>query len=186
MRLAQTTGWPMASAHVAESNSVGLSPSDWRVIEARSAVGFLAHSLFGLIVVRGRYSGIEGWLRIDGAGRARGGLRIDAATVSTRIKKRDAHLCSADFFAVDAYPHMTFELKSLAPIPHGSVTAIGMLRIRDHTVPIITPISMSALGPDGLRIDAGFEVDPRAAGFDTKRLPHTARIRAALVLERAG
>jgi polyisoprenoid-binding protein YceI len=172
----------MASTH-ADADPIVLSPGDWRVVSARSELGFLTHTLFGLVTVRGRYSGFDGWLHIDSAGRARGGLRIDAGTVSTKIKKRDAHLRSTDFFAVERYSHMTFELKSLAPIPNDGVTLIGVLRIRDRTLPVITPISVTRVSPDGLRIDADFELDPRATGFGHKSLPHTVRVRAALVLE---
>jgi polyisoprenoid-binding protein YceI len=173
----------VASTHAAETGSIGLAPGDWRVVRARSELGFLTQTLFGLITVRGRYSGFDGWLHIDSGGRARGGLRVEAATLSTKIKKRDAHLRSTDFFAVERYPHMTFELKALTPSGNGAVTVIGMLRIRDRAVPIITPVSVAAVGPDGLVIDADFEVDPRGAGFYSRRLPHTVRIQAALVLE---
>jgi polyisoprenoid-binding protein YceI len=173
----------VASTRAADTEAIGLSPGDWRVVRARSELGFLTQTLFGLITVRGRYSGFDGWLHIDSAGRARGGLRIEAGTVRTRISKRDAHLRSTDFFAVERYPHMTFELKALTPSRAGAATVIGILRIRDRAVPIVTPVSVAAVGADGVRIDADFEVDPRGAGFYSRRLPHTVRIQAALVLE---
>jgi hypothetical protein len=40
------------------------------------------------------------------------------------------------------------------------------------------------VGSDGLRIDADFDVDHHAAGFEFKRLPRAVRIQAALTLER--
>jgi polyisoprenoid-binding protein YceI len=160
-----------------------LSPGDWRVVPPRSELGF-ATRILGLIPVHGRYSGFEGELHIDDAGNARGVLRVEAETISTGIKKRDSHLRSSDFFAVERHPHMTFELTALTPGADGRVTLAGTLQIRDRALAINTPASAAAVGSDGLRIDADFQVDHHAAGFESKRLPRSVRIQAALTLER--
>jgi polyisoprenoid-binding protein YceI len=75
-----------------------------------------------LIPVRGRYSSFNGELHIDGTGNASGILRVEAETISTGITKRDTHLRSIDFFAVERHPHMTFELTALTPDADGAVT----------------------------------------------------------------
>jgi len=159
-----------------------LSPGDWRVVPARSELGF-ATRILGLIPVRGRYSGFDGELQIDDAGNARGVLRVEAETISTGIKKRDSHLRSSDFFAVERHPHMTFELTALTPGADGGVTLAGTLQIRDRGLAINTPVSVAATDADGLRVDADFHVDHHAAGFEIKRLPRSVRIQAALTLE---
>ncbi len=141
--------------------------------------------MFGLIPVRGRYSGFDGELHIDPAGAASGVLRVEAETISTGIKKRDAHLRTSDFFAVERHPHMTFELAGLSPKADGGATLTGTLHIRDRALAIDAPVSVAPVGSDGLRIDADFEVDHRAAGFEFKRLPRTVRVQAALTLEQA-
>jgi polyisoprenoid-binding protein YceI len=41
---------------------------------------------------------------------------IDAATIDTGIKKRDQHLCSADFFDVAAYPTIAFRSTRVQPV----------------------------------------------------------------------
>jgi len=155
------------------------------VVPKRSDLGFLTRILFGLIAVRGRYSGFDGELHIDAAGNASGVLRVEAETISTGIKKRDTHLRSSDFFAVERHPHMTFELTGFTPNADGAVTLTGTLHVRDRALAINTPASVSPVGSDGLRIDADFEVDHRAAGFETKRLPRVVRVQASLTLERA-
>jgi polyisoprenoid-binding protein YceI len=145
--------------------------------------------MLGVIPVRGRYSGYDGELHIDSAGNASGVLRIDAATISTGIKKRDAHLRSTDFFAVEEHSHLTFELTSLVPNTDRDLTLTGTLHIRDQVLPIETPASVTRLRPDGSdgsderRIDADFEVDHRASGFDFKGV-RTVRVQAVLTLER--
>jgi polyisoprenoid-binding protein YceI len=168
------------------AHPIPLSTGDWRVVPARSELGFLTRIVFGLIAVRGRYSGYDGELHIDDAGNASGVLRVEAETISTGIKKRDSHLRSTDFFAVERHPHMTFELTGLIPQADGAVTLTGTMHIRDRTLAIKTPASVAPVGSDGLRIDADFAVDHHAAGFETKRLPRTVRIQAALMLERTG
>jgi polyisoprenoid-binding protein YceI len=178
----------VATTQRTHADPTPLPAGDWRVVPARSELGFRTR-VFGLIPVRGRYSGYDGELHIDGAGNASGVLRIDAATISTGIKKRDAHLRSTDFFAVEEHSHLTFELTSLVPNPDRDVTMTGTLHIRDQVLPIETPASVTRLRPDGSdgsderRIDADFEVDHRASGFDFKGV-RTVRVQAVLTLER--
>jgi polyisoprenoid-binding protein YceI len=175
----------VATTQTTEAHPIPLSPGDWRVDPARSELGFLTR-MFGLIAVRGRYSGFNGELHIDAAGHASGALRVDAETITTGIKKRDTHLRSTDFFAVERHPHMTFELTALTPNADGGVSLTGTLRIRDRALPIDTPVSVAPVGSDGLRLDADFEVDHHTAGFEIKRLPRTVRIQATLTLEPTG
>jgi polyisoprenoid-binding protein YceI len=175
----------VATTQTTEAHPIPLSPGAWRVDPARSELGFVTH-MFGLIPVRGRYSGFDGELHIDGAGNASGVLRVEAETVSTGIKKRDTHLRSSDFFAVERHPHMTFELTALTPNTDGSVRLTGTLHIRDRALAIDMPVSVAPVGSDGLRIDADFEVDHRTAGFEIKRLPRTVRIQAVLTLDLTG
>jgi polyisoprenoid-binding protein YceI len=181
----------VATTQRTHADPTPLPAGDWRVVPARSELGFLTRML-GLIPVRGRYSGYDGELHIDSAGNASGVLRIDAATISTGIKKRDAHLRSTDFFAVEEHSHLTFELTSLVPNTDRDLTLTGTLHIRDQVLPIQTPASITTLDPDGpdgpdgsdeRRIHADFEVDHRASGLDFKGV-RTVRVQAALTLER--
>jgi polyisoprenoid-binding protein YceI len=156
---------------------------DWRVVPDRSELGFLTR-LFGLIPVRGRYSGYEGELHVDEAGYASGLLRVHTETISTGIKKRDEHLRSQDFFHVSLHPHAHFELTSLIPEERDQMRLIGTLHIRDETLPIDTPVAVKTPAAGMLHLEANFEVDHRAAGFEFKRLPRTVRVNAMLTLER--
>jgi polyisoprenoid-binding protein YceI len=176
----------VATTHTPETHPISLSAGDWRVVPARSDLGFRTSILFGAITVRGRYSGFEGDLHIDSGGKASGALRVEAETISTGIKKRDTHLRSRDFFAVELHPHMIFELTQLTPNTDGGVTLRGTLHIRDRALAIEAPASLAVVGSDGLRIDADFEVDHRAAGFESKRLPRSVRVQASLTLARTG
>jgi polyisoprenoid-binding protein YceI len=173
----------MATASATETYPIPLSSGDWRIVASGSELGFSTRAL-GFIPVRGRYSDFDGELYIDAAGTASGALRVDAETISTGIKKRDSHLRSKDFFHVEVHPHITFELTGLAPAADGTVRLTGTLRVRDQAQAVDTAVTVAQVGAAGLRIDAQFEVDHRAAGFEFKRLPKTVRIQAALTLER--
>ena len=177
----------MAPRQTTESQTdarLPLPAGAWRVVPSRSELGFLTRTMLGLVRVRGRYSGFEGELHIDDTGKASGFLRVEAETISTRIKKRDTHLRSTDFFAVERHSHMRFDLASLIPDGDRRMTLTGTLHIRDRALAIHAPVSVTAVGSDGLHIDADFEVDHHAAGFEFKRLPRTVRVQAALTLER--
>jgi polyisoprenoid-binding protein YceI len=162
---------------------------DWQIVPAESELAFETHILFGLIPVRGRYSEYAGALHVDPSGTASGELKVEAKTVRTGIKKRDRHLRSGDFFAVDDHPHLRFELATLETSPGGSSLMTGTLHIRGHALAIKSPVSLEQVRPDSLRINADFPVDHRSSGLRDvgsgwKKVPETLRVHAALTLAR--
>lgn len=174
----------MATTQITPTQPTDLPAGDWSVVPARSVLGFETRILFGLIPVRGSYSGYDGNVRVDGTGGARGTLRVEAGTLTTGIKKRDTHLRSSDFFAAEEHPHVTFELTRLVPDAEGGLTATGTLHIREEVLPISTPVSLVRTDDDGLRLDADFDVDHGASGLGWKRIPSSIRVKAALALAR--
>ena len=61
---------------------------------------------------KGTAKAIEGVGTVAPDGSLSGTLVIDAASIDTRNKKRDAHLRTADFFEVERFPTITFEVTS--------------------------------------------------------------------------
>ncbi|HEY2181578.1 MAG TPA: YceI family protein [Solirubrobacteraceae bacterium] len=177
------------TAQIRDAHPITSIAGDWAVVPADSELGFETRILFGLIPVRGRYSGFAGELHVDDAGDADGSLYIEAATVSTGIKKRDAHLRSGDFFAVEEHPHLRFELQSLVPDARDGFDLSATLHIRGHELAIETPVSVSAAGPARLRVDGEFPVDHRLSGLRStgsgwKKVPDALHVKAALTLQR--
>ena len=168
----------MAIAHSSTTLPVG----SWQVVPDGSHVGFVTRIL-GMVPVRGTYGGFDGELRVDPAGAGSGTLRIESATLTTGIKKRDKHLHSGDYFAAEEHPHLRFELEQLAPGAEGALTASGTLHIRDEAIAVSTPVSLEPKGQDGLRLEADLPVDHKATGLGWKA-PKTVRVHLALVLER--
>ena len=157
----------------------------WRVVPERSALAFETRIIFGLVPVRGRYAGYKGTLTVGAEGDATGTLTIESATVSTGIKRRDRHLASTDFFAVERFSQLRFELATLVAGEPGTARLTGTLTIRDRAQAIDGPVRMTLVGGEGLRIDADLEVDHRSVGFEFKRLPKKVHAKASLTLQRA-
>ena len=158
-----------------------LAPGDWKLASHHSSLGFSTRAM-GWLPVRGSFSGFDGEIHVDQSGDVSGGLTISAETIRTGIKMRDKDLRGKKFFAVERYPHITFALKSLAPLPGEEVTLTGSLTIRDQTQRINAPATIVQVGIDDVRIDADFQVDHRHVGFDPKGLPRSVRVNASLML----
>lgn len=62
-------------------------------------------------------------------------VSVDAASVSTREDKRDAHLRSADFFDVEQFPEITFVSRT-ARATDGGLDLVGELTIHGVTRPV--------------------------------------------------
>ena len=61
-------------------------------------------------------TGFSGAIRFQGGCPVDVEAEIDAATIDTGIKKRDAHLRSADFFDVATYPTISFRSTWIEPV----------------------------------------------------------------------
>ena len=114
-------------------------PTDtrWTVDASASKVEFSVRQLWGLSIVRGRFSRFDGGLQLpaDGVGRAE--LSIEAASLETGNRRRDRHLRSRDYFDADRHPLVRFagtvvadagcldvlgELQAGGRAPHSSYT----------------------------------------------------------------
>src|SRR5262249_61928287 len=76
--------------------------------------------------------------------------QIDVQSIDTRIKKRDDHLRSAEFFNVEKFPQMTFKSRSVKRTGPQSGDILGDLTIHGVTKPItlhvklLTPLNETA------------------------------------------
>ncbi len=84
-----------------------------------------------MMAVHGHFDTVTGSGTVTGDGVVSGEIQIAAASVNTKIKQRDRHLRSDDFFAAEAHPTVTISAVGLRP--HGSSELHG-------------PITLSAAG----------------------------------------
>src|SRR5437763_9726666 len=82
----------------------------WEIDAIHSHVSVSVRYLM-VSTVRGRFNRMRGQIHIDESQPAHSWVEaeVDAATVYTQNKQRDAHLRAADFFEVDTYPTITFK-----------------------------------------------------------------------------
>src|SRR5215208_2285344 len=78
----------------------------WRLDPARSSVAFHVRHFYGLMTVKGEFSDYEGTLDLNRTPAVE--LTIQAASLDTKLAKRDEHLRSKDFFDVERYPQVRF------------------------------------------------------------------------------
>lgn len=110
--------------------------ADWTIDPAHSAAQFAVDHLM-ISSVRGQFTNIEGTVSYDPAKPEAIQIQatIDAASIDTRVKDRDDHLRSADFFDVENHPKLTFQSKSARKKGKG-LELKGDLTLRGVTKPV--------------------------------------------------
>jgi polyisoprenoid-binding protein YceI len=131
---------------------------EWALDGARSSISFRSSSLWGLVKVKGKFTGLHGEGQVDPTGSVRGELVIETASVDTGNKWRDRHLRADDFFAVSKYPEIVFELDHVVPGPDQSRLS-GTLRILGISQPLELVAAVRDHDPSGLALHAGTTVD---------------------------
>lgn len=146
-----------------------LPTGTWHVNAGASEANFRARGMFGLAAVKGTFKTTEGDLIVDAAG-ANGELRIQAASLDTKNKKRDEHLRSADFFDAVNSPTVRFILAGVAPATDGTLVISGTLQIRDNKLKIAAPLTVTEIGSDRLRLHTTLSVDRDEAGVGWSKM----------------
>ncbi len=107
----------------------------WTVDPEHTTLEFRVRHV-GLARVRGVFRVFEGALVVSERGELSGWAAIDAASLDTGVAARDAHLRSADFFAVEEHPRISFATTSVQPLDGDRVRIAGELTIRGVTRPV--------------------------------------------------
>ena len=96
----------------------------------------------GIFKVKGTFKGMQGdfSFNANNLDASRFNICIDAATINTKNKKRDAHLKNPDFFEVETYPNICFESTSISQNSNGFVTN-GKLTIHGVTKDVAIPFT---------------------------------------------
>ena len=115
----------------------------YKIDPAHSAVGFsIAHLVIS--EVNGRFNEFAGELTVDPAAQSLvtgGNGVIQAKSIDTGIKKRDEHLCSADFFDVEKFPTITFTGTEVV-VEAGHPVFVGKFTMHGVTKDIRVPVTV--------------------------------------------
>lgn len=106
---------------------IAAATTTWSLDPAHSEVGFAVKHMM-ISTVRGRFGSVRGTIRLD--------------------ESDLAHLRSADFFDVDAFPRITFRSRLVEPVADGAFRVIGDLTIRDVTREVTLAATDEGRGTD--------------------------------------
>lgn len=125
------------AATLALAAAASAEPVKYNVDGSHSEVGFDVRHFFGK--VHGRFTSFQGSIVFDEANPA--AIVVDATaeakSISTDNERRDGHLRSADFFAVDSFPTLSFKSTKVTAAGKGKYKVAGNLTLRGVTRPVV-------------------------------------------------
>jgi polyisoprenoid-binding protein YceI len=158
------SGQQAALAALGEGRLAG----SWTLDAARSQVRLATKSMWGTVPVRGVFGEVSGSGTVTEAGQVTGTLTVAAGSINTKVKKRDDHLRSADFFNVADYPDITFTVEKVSPAGDG-VTVAGSLTV--HGTTRLVSFGAAVSGDDGeVTLDAEVPVNRADYGVTFNQL----------------
>jgi polyisoprenoid-binding protein YceI len=115
---------------------------------SHSSMGFRVRHLMSKVA--GNFGSFTGELRMDPADLAKGSvsLEIDASSIDTANEKRDGHLKSADFFAADSFPKITFKSTKVTSKSEDHLLVDGLLTMRGVTKPVTLDVVYGGMMTD--------------------------------------
>jgi polyisoprenoid-binding protein YceI len=108
----------------------------WGLNRDRTSVSFRTR-VAGIIRVKGTLQATQGTVQVGADGRVSAEIIIDPASIDTKLKKRDDHLRSADYFDVVHHPTITFTVTEVRPASPGNLEVVGNLDAHGQSTPLI-------------------------------------------------
>lgn len=132
---------------------------DYVIDPAHTRIGFVARHAM-VTKVRGSFTEFEGKVHLDEQDPAQSSaqITIKVHSIDTGNADRDGHLRSNDFFAMDAFPEITFTSTAAEKVGDEDFKLIGDLTVKGVTNPVTIDFEYqgSAKDPYG-NLRAGFE-----------------------------
>jgi polyisoprenoid-binding protein YceI len=115
--------------------------STWELDPAHTGVHFKVRHLM-VSSVRGDFEKVSGKIVYDETDvtKSTAAIVIDAASVNSRVEKRDADLRSPNFLDVANHPTITFKSKRVEKTGDGTLKVTGDLTIRGVTKPVVLDV----------------------------------------------
>ena len=150
----------VAAIALVSLSSAALANETYRFDPSGSMIGFSVHQFLG--TTQGKFTKFNGKIDVNREHPENSSVtaRIDVRSIDTRIKKRDDHLRSAEFFNVDKYPQITFKSRSVKQTGPQSGDVLGDLTIHGVTKPITLHVKLLTPLNDTSRTRWAVTVDP--------------------------
>ena len=124
------------------------SATTYAIDQAHTTVSFRIRHLFSY--VQSTFNEFEGTFEyVPGQpGQWKAQAVIQAASIDTRVEKRDAHLRSKDFFDVERYPTITFTSTGVTDATETTAKLQGLLTIHGVEQPVTLDLAIHGEGKD--------------------------------------
>ncbi|MER6954010.1 MULTISPECIES: YceI family protein [unclassified Streptomyces] len=139
--------------------TVAVETGLWKLDAGASTVALKHKTMWGLVTVKGVFTGVGGAGEVGADGAATGTLTLDAASLDTKNAKRDTHLRGADFFDADNHPEITFAVRTAELGADKAVKVSGQLTVRGISRPQSFTARLTQADSDAVTLDAEFTVD---------------------------
>ena len=126
-------------AHASAAETFEIDP-------VHSTIGFKVKHLFSYVT--GRFNEVQGTITADAAKPEGSSVEVKIATksVNTANEKRDTHLRSADFFAVEKFPDMTFKSKKVTRTGDDTADVTGDFTLHGVTKEVVLKVKFLGKG----------------------------------------
>ncbi len=143
--------------------------STWTLDQVHSNVGFEVRHL--LTDVGGEFHDFDGTIVYDAENPENSSVEVtvQAASIDTDNEKRDDHLRSEDFFAVDQYPTLSFKSTSVEDAGGDKLNVTGDFTIRGVTKRITIPVEVLGVMGDKAGFATEFVIDRQEFGVNWNR-----------------
>lgn len=139
-----------AALLMALAGTAAATPMSFELDKAHTVVGFSVRHFFSQ--VPGVFKDFAGTIVFDDQNPAASSVdvTIQTASISTNNDRRDGHLRSADFFAADSFPTITFKSTKVEPSGKDQFKVTGNLTMRGVTKPVVLDAQFLGMGAVGM------------------------------------
>ena len=159
----------------------------WNLVPDQSSIGFKVKSLWGLAPVKGRFTEFSGDGQITDSQSVFGRVDIKAASLDTKLKKRDKDLRAPNFFDVEKYPDISVAVTGAEPVDDDTVDLRTDLTVKDTTAPLTLRVKVAALDSGAVRLSTATDINRQDFGVNGNLLGmivDTATISGDVVFQR--
>ncbi|MGB9476317.1 MAG: YceI family protein [Candidatus Udaeobacter sp.] len=132
----------IAAVLIAGLNSAVWANETYTFDPSGSTIGFSVHQFLG--TTPGKFTKFNGKIDVDRQHPENSSVtaRIEVRSIDTRIKKRDDHLRSAEFFNVEKFPEMTFKSRRVKQTGSQTGDILGDLTMHGVTKPVTLHVKL--------------------------------------------
>jgi len=141
-------------------SSIAFANETYKFDQGGSKIGFSVHQFLG--TTNGKFTKFNGKIEIDREHPENSSVnaRIEVRSIDTGIVKRDNHLRSPEFFAVEKYPEIVFKSRSVKQIGSQAGDIVGDLTMHGVTKPVTLHVKLLSSPNDTNQTRWSVNTDP--------------------------